>query len=238
MIQYALVENHLTVEPDDFTAQAVNVRSFGMSEIVRRIMARNPGLSEAQINSSIEEFIREACIIIADGGAINTPLFNAQPSIAGVFHGAADTFDPRRHRVRTNLLLGSALRQSATNIRTQKVQTTENVPYILEVRDVVSGTVNEQITPGGVLRIRGGRLRFLVDNPENGVFLLGDDGSEIKASAVVVDNKPSNLIVVLPTDIPAGSYELEVRTSLGASGREVRNLRTRRFNRELVAVAD
>lgn len=238
MIAFSLVENHLTTAPNDFTAQTVNVRSFGMSEIVRRIMARNPGLSEAQINAALEEFIREACIIIEDGGAINTPLFNTQPSVAGVFHGAADTFDPRRHRVRTNLSQGTAMRRATASIRTQKVQTAEPAPYILEVHDVLSDTVNEQLTPGGVLQIWGGRLKIATENPENGVFLIDDAGNAIKMP-VVIENKPSRLIVMLPADIPAGSYELEVRTTLSSStNKEVRTLRTRRFNRELTAVAD
>jgi len=131
MISYSLVENLLTAAPNDFTAQTVNVRSFNMSDIVQRIMGRNPGLSAAQINASLEKFIHEVCLIIEDGGAINTTLFNTQPSIAGVFHGAVDTFDPRRHRIRTNLSAGTALRQATAAIRTQKVQTADPIPFIL-----------------------------------------------------------------------------------------------------------
>ena len=237
MISFSLVENHLTTAPNDFTAQTVNVRSFGMSEIVKRIMARNPGLSEAQINAALEEFIKEACIIIEDGGAINTPLFNTQPSIAGVFHGAADMFDARRHRIRTNLSVGTAMRRATASIRTQKVQTTEPAPYILEVHDVLSDTVNEQITPGGVLQIWGGRLRIVSENLDNGVFMIDDTGNAIKMP-VVIENKPSRLIVMMPTDMPAGTYTLEVRTSFVNSSKESKNLKTRRFNRELVAIND
>jgi hypothetical protein len=172
MVQYSLIENHLTAAPNDFTAQTVGVRSFGMSEIVARILARNTGLSQAQIESAISEFMREVCLIIEDGGAVNTSLFNSSPSIAGVFHGATDTFDARRHRIRTNLSLGTALRKSTDAIKTQKVQTAEPSPYILEVHDILSDSVNEQITPGGVLQIRGGRLKIAIENPENGVFLI------------------------------------------------------------------
>jgi hypothetical protein len=227
----------LTLSPNDFSAQPVHVRSFGTGEIVRRILARNPGLSEAQINAALDEFIREACLIIEDGGAINTPLLNTQPSIAGVFHGAADTFDPRRHRVKTNISQGTAMRRATTAIKTQKVQTAEPIPYILEVHDVLSDTVNELLTPGGVLQIRGGRLKMMPDNPDNGIFLTDDTGMVIKMP-VVIENKPARLIVMIPPDLPAGSYELEVRTTLSASGKEVKSIRTRRFNRELTAVSD
>ena len=236
MISYTLVENLLTAAPNDFMAQTVNVRSFNMSEIVQRIMGRNPGLSAAQINVALEKFIHEVCLIVEDGGAVNTPLLNTQPSIAGVFHGTVDTFDPRRHRIRTNLTAGTALRRATDGIRTQKVQTAEPTPFILEVRDVLSESTNEQITPGGVLQIRGGRLKLGTESPENGVFLIDNDGNAVKIT-VVVENKPARLIVMLPADLQSGTYTLEVRTALNSnSNREGRTIRTGRFNRELVTV--
>jgi len=237
MISYSLVENLLTAAPNDFTAQTVNVRSFGMSDIVQRIMGRNPGLSAAQINVALEKFIHEVCLIIEDGGAVNTSLFNTQPSVSGVFHGATDTYDPRRHSIRTNLSAGTALRRATGNVKLQKVHTAEPIPFILEVHDVLSGTVNEQLTPGGVLQIRGGRLKLAAENQENGVFLIDMDGNATKLN-VVIENKPSRLIVMMPADLTSGSYELEVRTTFANSARESRNMKIRRFNRELVTVCD
>ena len=237
MLSYSLSENQLTAAPNDFKAVPVNVRSFNMSEIVQRIMARNPGLSPAQINSSIDEFFKEISIIVGDGGAINTPLFNTQPSIAGVFHGAVDTFDARRHRVKTNITSGTMMHRATDEIRTQKVQIAEPLPFILEVHDVVSETVNEEITPGGVLQIRGGRLRLITENPANGIFLIGDDGQDVKLPTVI-ENKPSRLIAMIPADLPTGDYSLEVRTTFSTANRETRTIKTGRFNRELTAVCD
>ena len=154
-----------------------------------------------------------------------------------MFHGAADTFDPRRHRVRTNLTAGAALRKATAAIKTQKVQTAEPAPFILEVRDALSNSVNEQITPGGVLQIRGGRLKLAAENPENGIFLIDADGNAAKLQ-IVIENKPSRLIAMLPADIAPGTYELEVRTTFANSARESRNMKIRRFNRELVTVCD
>ena len=237
MLSYSLSENHLTPAPNDFSAQTVNVRSFALSDIVQRIMGRNPGLSAAQINVALEKFIHEVSLIIEDGGAINTPLFNTQPSIAGVFHGATDTYDPRRHRIRTNLSAGTALRRATDGIKVQKVQPAEPAPFVLEVYDVLSDSINEQLTPGGVLQIRGGRLKMVTEKPDNGVFLIDEAGNATKLP-VVIENKPSRLIAMLPADIPAGTYAVEVRSSFVNSAKESRNLKTGRFNRELATVSD
>ncbi|MDR2887573.1 MAG: hypothetical protein LBV26_06200 [Bacteroidales bacterium] len=131
MLQYTLVENLLTAAPDDFMAQPLNVRSYGLEEVAQRILARHPGMGLSQINAVIEEFVEEVCIITADGGAVNTPLFNAYPGIAGVFAGAADSYDPERHSVRTNLQPGVRMRDAADRIKMQKEQAADPQPFIV-----------------------------------------------------------------------------------------------------------
>jgi hypothetical protein len=99
----------------------------------------------------------------------------------------------------------------------------------MEVKDIVSGSVNEHLTSGGVIQLRGSRLRFIETNPTNGVFLLFETGVEYKLS-VIVENKPSRLILMLPTNLTAGIYTLEVRTTFSQSGsREGKQLKIGRF---------
>jgi hypothetical protein len=147
MLSYSLQDNLLTPAPGDYHALPVNFRVYLPGEVTQRILAKNPGMGLSQINAVIELFIDEVCSIVEDGGAVNTPLFNTQPSIAGTFNGAADSFDGKRHRVKTNLTAGTRLQKATAGIKTQKVQTAEPLPYILEVQDVLSNTVNEMLTP-------------------------------------------------------------------------------------------
>lgn len=233
MLQYSLVENLLTAAPDDFMALPLNVRTYGLEEIAQRILARHPGMGLSQINAVIEEFIEEVCIITRDGGAVNTPLFNTQPSIAGVFSGASDSYDPGRHRTKTNLSPGVRMRNAAEAMKTQKEQAADPQPFILEVSDVVSGTVNSQLTRGGIMQLKGGRLKFVAENPANGIFLVGEN-TTVKCE-FVAENKPSRLIALVPYAAP-GNYHVEVRTTFNMSGREGKTLKTGRFERELAVV--
>jgi hypothetical protein len=232
MLQYSLNENHLNAMPNSFVAQAVNVRTFSLSEIIHRIMERNPDFSQAQINAPIDDFIREVCLIIAGGGAVNTPLFNMQPSITGVFHGLTDEYDKRRHRVSTNFTQGTALRRAVSAIKPQKVASAEPIPYILEVQDIISQTSNGQITPAGVLQIWGGNLKIATENLEDGVFLIDDKGKAVKMP-FVIENKPSRLIVMTPTCLAEGTYSIEVRTTANTADK---TLKIGRFNKELVSM--
>ena len=234
-LDFSLSENLMTPDPNDMMAQTANVTSYGINDIFRRILARNPGLGLSQLKASLDEVVDECCRITEEGGAFTTELVNAQPSIAGVFNGAADTFDPKRHRVKTNLTAGTRLKKATAEVKTRKVQTAEPLPFIIEIHDVLSNSVNEQITPGGVIQIRGGRLKLAETNPENGVFLTDEQGQTVKMPNIV-ENKPARLIVMIPADLTQGTYTVEVRTSFLNSAKEGKNMKTGRFNRELVAL--
>jgi hypothetical protein len=109
------------------------------------------------------------------------------------------------------------------------------MPHILEVKDITSDTVNELITPGGVIQLRGGRLKFFPDVENNGIFLINEQGGEIKFSTVV-ENKPARLIAVLPANIPQGDYFIEVRTSCSTTGKPMKSLKMGRYNKILTVV--
>jgi hypothetical protein len=102
------------------------------------------------------------------------------------------------------------------------------------VLDVVSGSVNDQLTRGGVVQLKGGRLKLALDNPDNGIFVVSNNGTTARCE-VVVENKPARLIAVLPW-LVAGNYHIEVRTTLGTSGREGKTLKTGRFAKEFTVI--
>ncbi len=233
MLDYTLVENLLTPAPDDYMAQPVNVRSYTNEEIAERILKLGAGLTKSDVLSVLEAYGEVIANIVADGGAINTTLFNAHPSVAGVFEGAMDNFDSKRHRVKLNLSQGVLLRDALAKVKTQKVQVAEPLPCILEVKDIVSGVVNEMLTPGGVIQITGSRLKFLPEQADNGIFLIHQDSNTHFQVSVIADNKPARLIAMLPIGLAAGSYTLEVRTSYSTAGKPAKTLKTGQFHKPL-----
>ena len=94
MLEYVLEVNDLTAAMDDYRAQVVNVASHTQEDIVNRIMRI---------------------------GAVTTDLFNAFPSIQGVFHSAEDSVDGVHQKVRINLHAGTALRDASGAVKTKKL---------------------------------------------------------------------------------------------------------------------
>lgn len=238
MLDYTLFENMLTPDPNDYSAQPVNVRSHDLPAIVQRISARYPGLSPTQILAAISEFFDEVYNITELGETVVTPIFNTEFSMPGVYNGALDSFDTKRHSVKINLNPGTRLLEAARKVKTSKVIVAESLPHILEVKDVVSNTVNELLTPGGIVQIRGSRLKFLQTEDNNGVFFINQQGESIKLS-VIADNKPARIMAMLPADMQPGTYSLEVRTSFSAgSVKPLHALKTGRFNKELTVAGN
>ena len=232
MLKYTLRENLLTAAPDDFMAQTQDVRSYTLDEIIDAMMQKGSTLTRADVAAVLQIYGEVCAAVIADGSALNTPLMNTSLSISGVFNGANDVFDKKRHTVNLNITAGTALKAALGKIKCEKTGTTSTDPYINEVKDIVSGTVNAELTKGGVVQITGSRLKFDQKDAVQGIFFIPETGAPVRA-AVIAENKPARLMAIIPADLEAGTYYIEVRTKITSSPKALKNLKTGRFFKAL-----
>lgn len=236
MLKYALRENLLTPEPDDYMAQTVDARSYDGQEIVELMLKRGSTLTKADAAAAVELYNSVCADLIADGCNLNTPLMNTSLSISGVFNGANDGFDASRHTVKLNIAPGVLLREGASKVKVEKTEAASTDPYITAVRDVVSGEVNGGLTVGGILEATGSRLKFDAADNVQGLFLVPESGAAVRCD-VVAENKPARLMVMIPATVAAGTYYVEVRTKLTESGSTGKTLKVGRFAKELTVAA-
>ena len=232
MLKYALRENLLTAAPDDFMAQVQDVRSYTLDEIIDAMMQKGSTLTRADVAAVLQIYDEVCASLIADGSALNTPLMNTSLSISGVFNGANDSFDKKRHTVNLNITAGTALKAALGKIKCEKTGTASTDPYITEVKDVVSGTVNAELTKGGVVQITGSRLKFDQKDAVQGIFFVPETEAPVRA-AVIAENKPARLMAIIPADLEAGTYYIEVRTKMDTKGKTLKTLKTGKFNKPL-----
>ena len=236
MLKYALRENLLTAAPDDFMAQVQDVRSYTLDEIIDAMMQKGSTLTRADVAAVLQIYGEVCAAVIADGSALNTPLMNTALSISGVFNGANDAFDKKRHTVNLNITAGTALKVALGKIKCEKTGTASTDPYINEVKDIVSGTVNAELTKGGVVQITGSRLKFDAKDAAQGIFFIPETGAPVRA-AVIAENKPARLMAIIPADLEAGTYYIEVRTKMIGSSQKSKTLKTGRFDKPLTCTA-
>jgi hypothetical protein len=234
MLEYALVLNELTDDPNDYRAQVVNVRSFTQTDVIERIMKIGAGLTRSDIVSVLEAEKQVVADIIADGGAVNTDLFYASPSIQGVFTATAE---PDAHTVRINLHPGQVLQKAITDMKTKKVQGSVSGNHVINaVIDATSGEVNTGLTVGGIITIQGHKIKISGADPDVGLYFRSvSGGTEEKYHGAFGENLPSRLMFIMPALTP-GVYRLSIKTMFSGAT-DLKNLRTIEFPTDLTVRA-
>jgi hypothetical protein len=216
MLKYSLLENLLTERPDDYSAQTHSVASLDKEAIITRMLNRGTLLTRTDILAVLNGFEETVAAAILDGNSVNLPLFNTAFSISGVFETPLDTFDGNRHKLNINLTKGILLRDVERKVKFEKTTNPTPLPQIQELRDSVSGTVNEKLTANGVVELRGYNLKITGDLPVCGLWFVSDSGAETKAE-VIIENKPSKIIAMIPA-LSNGNYQVKVVTQFAGSG--------------------
>ena len=235
MLKYALRENLLTAAPDDFMAQVQDVRSYTLDEIIDLMMDKGTTITRADVAATLQVYGEVCASLIKDGSALNTPLFNTALTIAGVFNGANDSFDKKRHTVNLNITAGILLRDVLPKIKCEKTEGASTDPYITEVTDIVTGTVNTTLTKGGVVQLVGSRLKFDAKDAAQGIFFVPETGEAVRA-AVIAENNPARLMAIIPADLAAGTYYIEVRSKHSGGGKPLKAVKAGRFAKPLTVV--
>ena len=220
-IHYALFENSLTTDPDDYAAQVKTVGSVGLEEIADRIIDQGSTVTKPDILAVLEDSVKATGSLLLEGFRVNMGgLFEMFARIKGVFNGITDTFDPSRHYVDVGANPGSRIRNTVRDDAViEKVETILPAPAPLEYVDLESGETNSTVTPGNIGTVNGHRLKYDDTQADEGIWFVAEVGGETKVTAVQ-KNKPGELVFLVPT-LVNGYYTLEVRAQFSKDG-EVR----------------
>jgi len=212
MVKYYLTENQLTERPDDYMAIAIPVTSMDKEGIISEVIDRGSTVTRTDVLAvfnAIEEVIVKASL---NGCTINLPLFNTSFSISGVFEGTEDSFDGNRHKLNLNITKGVLLRDAEKKSKCEKTNAPAAPLQIREVKDTVSKKVNECLTAGGVVEVRGYNIKIEGDDPACGLWFVAETGVELKAE-VFIENKPSKIYAMIPATLEKGIfYQMKVVT--------------------------
>ncbi|WP_455156926.1 DNA-binding domain-containing protein [Treponema socranskii] len=219
-----------------YMAQTADVRSYTLDEIINLMMEKGSSVTRADAAAVLQVYGEVCALLVANGAALNTPLMNASMSISGVFDGANDSFDRRRHAVNLNMTAGTLLRDALASVKCEKTQIASTDPYITEVKDVVSDTVNSALTKGGIVQITGSRLKFDAKDETQGIFFVPETGVPVRAT-VVAENKPARLTALIPQTLDAGIRYIEIRTKLLDNNKSLKTMKTGRFAKPLTVTA-
>ena len=212
-VNYYLRQNKLGQNGSHYMAKVISSRSVDISDVIEEMLRRGSTLTRSEIVTVLSEYQSVIESFLLNGANVRTPLVNFSSSIGGIFQHPSDHFDPDRHLIRPVTNPGKQLNQLYNGrMSAHLVEPRQNVPRPEEFKDIVSGERNGSITPGGMAKLLGRRLK--INGRENGagIFFINEGMGEIPVT-FIGQNYPSELIFTIPNLSP-GHYMLEVRTHL------------------------
>jgi hypothetical protein len=231
MLNYSLHENPLTERKDDFTAQAHPSASYNRDQFIELMLQRGSMVTKTDIVAVLNAIEETAAYIIRNGGTISLPVMNTSFSISGVFESPMDTFDPHRHKLHVNIRKGTVVRDAEAAVKLSKITAAVPQPQILEVKDSVSGKVDEILTSGGAVEINGIHIKITGTNEATGLWFVAEDGTETQA-VTIITNKPAQIIALIPPLTAGGVYRVKIATQY-AGGKDLKEPRTTVFDKAL-----
>ena len=228
-IKVYLYDNPLTPEKNDFAARVDAERTLDIRGICRAAYTRGGAdISPESMEHAVDLFLKEMGYQLCDGFAVNTGWFTATPTVRGVFRAPTETFDRDRHHILMQFTQGDLMRREISNVDIEIIGLADASLAILQVKDKKTGKVNDEITPGHVIRVLGSKLKVAGDKPEVGVTLVKvADGSHD-----LIVNNPSELLILLPATLAPGKYRLEVATQYSGA-KNLKEARKAVFDQEL-----
>jgi hypothetical protein len=210
MLKYHLVDNLLAKQTDKYKAQTRTSGSCDKAEFIKRLLSKGTLITQTDVLAVFNAIENTAVELLQQGYTLNFPLFNTSFSISGTFESPLDSFDPERHKLNINITKGSLLRDIEKTVPFEKMNASASGPRIREVKDIVSGEINRQLTPGGVIEIRGNNIKLSGNDAECGVWFVPETDTPKKAE-IIATNKPSVVLAMVPA-LPAGPYKLKIVT--------------------------
>jgi hypothetical protein len=180
--------------------------------------------------------------LAADGYRIKTPLFNLHVRVPGEYDGS-ETHLPEGVFPEARLQASAAFRSYIRdNVRLEFDGIDVSEGFIAQIKDEAAGLIDESVTIGNLLTVRGSGLRIEGDDAHRGdigLFFEDDSGAKVKAAIIAV-NEPRMLKVIGPAGLTPGTgYHLLILTQSSARNGSVvlKRLREIRSDFRLTAQA-
>lgn len=209
-IRYVLLESPQADDLQAYHAAVQPASTAELEDVIDRMVKTSVVVSRSDLSAVLEGFFATIEGMVLEGRAVRTPLANFQASIAGLFDGPGDCYDPLRHQVAVTVDPGERLRRTVRRqARVAKEDAAAVEPNPVQLLDVSSGERNGLLTPCGIGRLAGHQLKFNPDDPEQGIFFVAADGRTARVE-FVGKNMPAELSFLIPALEP-GEYRLQVR---------------------------
>lgn len=207
-----LGDNTVTADPNDKILVLQSPGKADMERVYEEMIKQDTGLRRETLVHVTTLFERVCAQLLMNGWQLNTDLFQAVARFSGVVVGGQ--FDPARNGIHISFTQDKFLREEMSRTTVKVLGLKADVISIIEVQDVKTGARDGSVTPGRNIWVRGSYLRVAGTDEAVGVTLRNTStDAVVKLDPDMINrNNPTELGLLLPTDLAAGTYELTITT--------------------------
>ena len=207
-----LKPNELTADPTDKIAVLSSSGKIDKTGLIDALVEEGVEMRRETLEDVINRYNRKCAAYALAGWYVDSGLVYMHPVVTGPFHDKR--FDPAKNSVYVSCVQGVHLRREAARTKVEVLGMLPEVMYITRVVNMHSRVSDCTLTRGRNAAVEGSYIKIAGGEPSVGVYLTNvETGSEIKLeSDFLVTNEPSKLLLLIPAEMPAGTYRLKAVT--------------------------
>lgn len=213
-----LVDNAVTTDDkEDKILQLESAGSLTLSDIIDEMKKEDTGLRTETLEHAMKLFNRVVSDLLLNGFAVNTGLFHAVPQFRGVVRNGQ--WDPEKNSIYVSFTQDKELREAIAETSVNILGDKSSGMYISGVEDAATHAVDGLMTPGRNFIVTGRLLKVAGGEEGVGITLTPEGEGEpvvIEPDMLAVNN-PSQLVILIPTDLAPGEYTLTITTQHAGS---------------------
>ena len=221
-IRYTLHEYHFN-GGKSYRARVKHGRVVDLEGVIEEMKLPLAGLTTAVVTAILGELARVILRLLLEGCKVVTPLGVFSLTIKGEFDGTTARFDGRNQHFEIKIKPDEWMQhQVKLKAKPQKVAASMKQPQPQTVLNMHGENAKGILIPGEMAQIYGRDLKFDRADPRQGIFLLpveADNPPKRAGAPIRIEqvgyNKGRKLVFIVPADLPAGTYLLEVCARIG-----------------------
>ena len=205
-IEFYLNPNNIHQEKDAHKAQLLIRQTLNSVDLIEAMLSRGTGVTRTDMVANEE--LRNTVLLdqLLEGHPIKTKLFKIRLKIEGVFDGAADLFDPKRHRVRVVITPSAFLQKHVEGLYPKRKMVSKYTPTLSSISDLGKKRIDE-LVPSRYFVLHGSHLYLDTTDPEQGIYLVDVQKQKVRVEEYA-EVKPSSIIFLVPIGMVAGPCTL------------------------------
>lgn len=200
-------------------------------DLIAIAVSRRTELNPSTLRAAIDILHEIALEELLNGASVNFGPGVFKLAVNGTFSSDKTEWDCNEHKIILQVSPTTRLYREMENIEVKvrgmaPVKTTINT-----VKDLATGKINNCLTRGNAVELKGVKLKIAGDSKANGITVTNTSTGTITnlTAGHLVANFPKNIIFILPESMEVGEYQLELTTQYSNGSTLTKQPRTYRF---------